>query len=83
MRQPPSPLQKDKEVTNEKNPSARTFRQYDHDELVSVSSGGQALFVGRVDDKTEDGTIVWVLPLNGHRRLIHVEDDVELVRLDA
>ncbi|WAJ32995.1 hypothetical protein OUO20_18355 [Arthrobacter sp. FX8] len=68
-------------MAKKKHSSARSWRQYDHDELVRVSSGGQTLFEGRVDDKTEDGTIVWIIPFNGHRRLIHVEDDVEMARL--
>jgi hypothetical protein len=61
--------------------SSHPWADFEDDDLVTVSSGGQVLYQGRVDCKTTDGRIVWILPSNDHRRLIHVEDGVEVTRV--
>lgn len=52
-------------------------------DLVSVSRGGHVLYEGLVDDRSDDGTVVWILPKNGYRQLLHIDDGFQLSELRA
>jgi hypothetical protein len=39
---------------------------------------GSVEYAGRVDDRTADGAVVWVLSDGGRRQLFHVGDGFEL-----
>ncbi|MDP9696688.1 UNVERIFIED_ORG: hypothetical protein J2X79_004271 [Arthrobacter globiformis] len=70
-------------MTSNTMSSTRPWVDLEDDDLVTVSSAGQVLYRGRIDGKTADGQIVWILPSNDHRRLIHAEGGVEVQRVDA
>ncbi|MGF9648342.1 hypothetical protein AAIH32_10230 [Pseudarthrobacter oxydans] len=46
--------------------------------FVAFSRQGLNCHQGYVDDRTDDGLIVWVTDETGHRRLFHVEDDYDV-----
>jgi hypothetical protein len=50
---------------------------------VAVSKQDRVLCVGVIDDVTEDGSCVWVLPQGGQRFLLHVDDGYELTEAGA
>ena len=37
---------------------------------VTVTRDGEFIYTGIVDDQTEDGTAVWILPKNNHRQQV-------------
>lgn len=53
-----------------------SLEQGDH---VILSQGGVPCHQGSVDDRTEDGQLIWVTDDIGHRRLFHIEDGYEVM----
>ena len=53
-------------------------------ESVELREGHNVACEGWVDDLTEDGTIIWIHLSNGMgRKMIHLDDDVEIWSMDA
>ncbi|NUU33086.1 hypothetical protein [Arthrobacter sp. C9C5] len=52
-------------------------------DVVSVSRDGHILYEGVVEDRTDDGTIVWILRKNGYRQLLHIDDGFHLSEVQA
>jgi len=66
-------------------PSSRP-PQWDDVEIgdaVHVHRDGRLEHAGRVDTRTADGAVVWVVSKGGHRRLFHVADGFDLSVADA
>ena len=40
-------------------------------------------YLGKVDNRTADGTVVWVMPDGGNRQLFHVSDGYHLTAADS
>jgi L-ascorbate metabolism protein UlaG (beta-lactamase superfamily) len=51
-------------------------------DAVQLSRGGRLEHAGRVDNRTADGAVVWVVSTGGHRKLFHVADGFELTVAD-
>ena len=47
-------------------------------DTVHLRRGGCLEHAGRVDNRTADGAVVWVVSKGGHRKLFHVADGFEL-----
>jgi hypothetical protein len=47
-------------------------------DTVELRRGGRLECAGRVDNRTADGAVVWVLSDGGRRRLFHIADGLEL-----
>ncbi len=45
---------------------------------VTMTKGGHNPFRGTVDDRTAEGTILWILSNTGIRKLFHIEDGFQL-----
>ncbi|TDT81357.1 hypothetical protein DFO47_1035 [Arthrobacter sp. AG258] len=52
-------------------------------DLVELRRNGRVAFSGVVDDRTDDGGIVWVTAPAGGRRLFHVADGLDLAVVPA
>lgn len=52
-------------------------------ERVAVSLDGYVLYEGFVDERTEDGTVIWVQSGDGYRRLLHLTDGIHLSKLET
>ncbi len=52
-------------------------------DLVELRRNRRVVFRGVVDDRTGDGSIVWVTAPVGGRRLFHVADGVDLAGVPA
>ncbi|MFF1882760.1 hypothetical protein ACFVVC_14990 [Pseudarthrobacter sp. NPDC058196] len=50
---------------------------------VELRRNGRVAFSGVVDDRTDDGGIVWVTAPAGGRRLFHIADGVDLAGVPA
>lgn len=48
-------------------------------DVVTLSLKGVEYHKGSVDDRTDDGRMIWVTDRIGDRRLFHIEDDYELL----
>lgn len=46
-----------------------------HGDVMTLSRRGVRCHHGFIDDRTDDGLIVWVTDEVGHRRLFHLEDE--------
>jgi hypothetical protein len=46
-------------------------------DAITFSRQGSALWGGVIDDRTEDGHIIWVTDEVGARRLVHSEDEYD------
>lgn len=79
------PLLKEAMENTESWPQTSTIHWPDmrRNELVSVSRDGHVLYEGLVDDRTDDGTVVWILPKNGYRLLLHIADGFQLSKVRA
>ncbi|AXJ09867.1 hypothetical protein [Arthrobacter sp. PM3] len=51
-------------------------------DAVELRRGDRVAYAGRVDDRTADGAVVWVLSDGGRRQLFHVADGFELIVAD-
>ncbi|SDP65858.1 hypothetical protein SAMN04487914_1248 [Arthrobacter sp. ok909] len=51
-------------------------------DAVHLRRGGRIEYAGRVDNRTADGAVVWVLSDGGRRQLFHVADGFELIVAD-
>ena len=47
-------------------------------DVVSLTLHGFEHYRGTVDDRTEDGGVIWVIDLIGERRLFHIDDGFDL-----
>lgn len=47
-------------------------------DLVALGRQGFEHYSGRVDERTTDGRIIWVIDSIGDRRLFHIDDDYDL-----
>jgi hypothetical protein len=47
-------------------------------DVVSLTLHGFEHYRGTVDDRSEDGGIIWVIDRIGERRLFHIDDGFEL-----
>ena len=68
-------------MTLQKNRSAGSPAHWDDVEIgdaVHLRRGGRLEYAGRVDNRTADGAVVWVLSDGGRRQLFHVGDGFEL-----
>jgi hypothetical protein len=45
---------------------------------VAVYRGDQLLYKATVDEKTHDSSVIWVLPDDGTRRLLHIDDGISI-----
>ena len=52
-------------------------------DIVTLHRYGVRCHKGTVDERTEDGQMIWVIDGIGDRRLFHIEDDYELLTDDA
>ena len=52
-------------------------------DLVELRRNGRVAFSGVVDEKTDDGDIVWVTAPAGGRRLFHIADGLDLSGVQA
>ncbi len=52
-------------------------------DVVSVSRDGHILYEGVVEDRTDDGTVVWIRRKNGYRQLLHIDDGFHLSEVPA
>ena len=61
-------------------PSSRTTDWDDVEigDAVHLRRSGRLEHAGRVDNRTADGAVVWVVSKGGHRKLFHVADGFEL-----
>ena len=50
---------------------------------MELRRNGRAAFSGVVDDRTDDGDIVWVTAPAGGRRLFHIADGLDLAGVPA
>jgi len=48
-------------------------------DVVTLLRHGMQCHKGTVDERTEDGRMIWVTDRIGDRRLFHIEDDYELL----
>ncbi|MGW9413555.1 hypothetical protein [Arthrobacter cupressi] len=55
------------------------WKSLEQGDLVILSQGGVPCHRGSIDDRTEDGQLIWVTDDIGHRRLFHIDDDYELM----
>ncbi|MFE4229463.1 hypothetical protein ACFRJ8_16445 [Arthrobacter sp. NPDC056886] len=51
-------------------------------DAVHLRRGGRLEHAGRVDNRTADGAVVWVVSEGGFRKLFHVTDGFELIVAD-
>ena len=67
-------------MTLQKNrPSSRPAHWDDVDgDAVHLRRNGRLEHAGRVDNRTADGAVVWVVSDGGRRQLFHVADGFEL-----
>lgn len=49
---------------------------------VQLRRNGLLVHSGRVDDRTANGAVVWVVSDGGHRQLFHIEDGYQLAAAD-
>lgn len=63
------------------------MKQWTHlwrDEFVEISRKGRETSAGWVDDISRDGTTIWINLTAGRGRImIHVDDEVDIWRVDA
>lgn len=52
-------------------------------DAVELRRNGRAAFSGLVDDRTDDGDVVWVTAPAGGRRLFHIADGFDLAGVPA
>ncbi|MBT8162703.1 MULTISPECIES: hypothetical protein [Arthrobacter] len=48
-------------------------------DIVTLLRHGVQCHMGTIDERTEDGRMIWVTDAIGDRRLFHIEDDYELL----
>ncbi|GAB2714661.1 hypothetical protein GCM10027038_11240 [Arthrobacter bambusae] len=48
-------------------------------DIVTLLRRGMQCHRGTIDERTEDGRMIWVTDAIGDRRLFHIEDDYELL----
>jgi len=73
-------------VTLQKNRSASGPAHWDDVQVgdhVQLRRNGHLEQTGRVDNRTADGSVVWVLSDRGNRQLFHVTDGYQLTALDS
>jgi hypothetical protein len=85
-RQPPSvtnsPVKKELMEANPCHVGSRHWPNVSRNDSVTVTRDGEIIYTGIVDDQTEDGTAIWILPKNDHRQLVHISDGVHLSKLE-
>ncbi len=72
-------------MTLHKNPAAANTPHWADVEIgdaVQLRRSGQPVHAGRVDDRTADGAVVWVVSDAGHRQLFHIGDGYQLAAAD-
>ena len=52
-------------------------------DAVELRRNGRTAFSGLVDDRTDDGDVVWVTAPPGGRRLFHIADGFDLAGVPA
>lgn len=65
------------------NPLEPLWPLVDIGTLVSVSLKGRIEHSGTVDDKSYDGSVVWILSSSGQRRLFHIGDGYHLMKTET
>lgn len=73
-------------MTLQKNPAASSPAHWDDVQIgdqVQLRRNGHLEHTGRVDNRTADGAVVWVMSARGNRQLFHVTDGYELAALEA
>ncbi|MET4095534.1 hypothetical protein [Arthrobacter sp. UYCu712] len=50
---------------------------------VQLRRNGHREYLGKVDDRTADGAVVWVMSDGGNRQLFHVSDGYQLTAADS
>ncbi|MEO5779853.1 MAG: hypothetical protein ABIO34_06520 [Arthrobacter oryzae] len=68
-------------MTLQQNRPAGSTAHWDDVEIgdpVHLRRNGRLEHAGRVDDRTANGAVVWVVSGHGHRQLFHVDDGFEL-----
>jgi hypothetical protein len=50
---------------------------------VQLRRDGHREYLGRVDNRTADGAVVWVMSDAGNRQLFHVSDGYHLTAVDS
>ncbi len=72
-------------MTLQKNPIAATTPHWADVKIgdaVQLRRNGHPVHAGRVDDRTANGAVVWVVSDGGHRQLFHIEDGYQLTAAD-
>lgn len=73
-------------MTLQKNRAASSSAHRDDVQIgdsVQHRRNGHLEHTGRVDNRTADGAVVWVMSAPGNRQLFHVTDGYELAALEA
>jgi hypothetical protein len=73
-------------VTLQKNRAASGSAHWDDVQIgdsVQLRRNGHLEHSGRVDNRTADGAVVWVMSERGNRQLFHVADGYQLAALDS
>jgi hypothetical protein len=52
-------------------------------DVVTLNRHGVRCHQGTIDERTDDGQMIWVIDGLGDRRLFHIEDDYELLITDV
>lgn len=56
------------------------WSSFEPNQLVTVKEHGRPKYPAIIDAKTEDSTVLWILPYGDHRRAIHSVDGGCLIR---
>nr|QKY82454.1 hypothetical protein [Arthrobacter sp. IN13] len=61
----------------DQDPRRRSWTSLLPGDIITLLDSGNRVCDGFVDDRTDDGTVIWVVDVIGGRRLFHIDDGVD------
>jgi hypothetical protein len=48
-------------------------------DIITFLKARTTVYAGFIEDRTDDGTVIWVIDSAGSRRLFHIDDELNFV----